>query len=329
MRIAIPPLAETDIVRPAGGGTATFGGQTMGTTWSVRLVADPDEDLSPLKAACEDVLGTIVGQMSQWEPDSLLSRYNRAVTGSWHALPGDFARVLAEALDVAALTDGAFDPTVGAASEAWGFGSRAVAGLPDAAACDAIRGATGWQAVDFDRFRARLRQPGGLRLDFSAIAKGYGVDRLAETLAAYPVASFLVEIGGELRGAGLKPDGQPWWVDVEPGEEGADSLSLRVALSGWAIATSGHSRRFHLIDGQRLGHTIDPASGAPSTSGMESVSVVERSAMRADALATALMVLGPQACDFARAHGIAARMLLGTGADRREIVSPSLQRMFE
>lgn len=295
----------------------------MATTWSVRLVAEPSLEVGRLRRDCQSALDRVVAQMSQWEPDSDLSRFNRAGAGEWLTLPPEFAAVMAEALDVAQLTGGAFDPTVGAASEAWGFGASPATQAPTCDALDTLASPQGWKRLDFAPDPARLRQPGGIALDLCAIAKGYGVDLLAETVTAAGASSFLVEVGGELRAHGLKPDFQPWWVDLE--ETGCEGLTpLRIALSGCAVATSGHTRRFHQVDGMRLGHTIDPATGAPLGNGALSVTVLAETAMRADALATALMVMGEAAEDFARQHGIAARIVAET-----EILTPALAAMLD
>ena len=301
----------------------SFGGQSMATTWSVRLVADSRLEIDRLRRDCQAALDRIVAQMSQWEPESHLSRFNRADAGEWLALPPEFAAVMAEALELARMTGGAFDPTVGAASEAWGFGASQVRLAPTGDALKMLATGQGWARLDFEPGPARLRQPGGIALDLCAIAKGYGVDRLAEVITAAGVSSYIVEVGGELRAQGLKPDFQPWWVDLEV-TDSSEHAPLRIALSGFSVATSGHARRFHDVDGMRLGHTIDPASGAPLRNGTQSVTVLAETAMRADALATALMVMGDAAADFACHYGIAARIVADS-----EILTPVLAAMLD
>lgn len=308
----------------------SFGGRTMGTTWSVRLIcpeASADATIARLRRACQETLDRIVAQMSPWEPESVLCRFNRASPGTWFHLPQEFAAVVAEAIAIAELSDGAFDPCVGTATEAWGFGALPVTELPEEGDWAALATAERWRQLTFDRQNGRLRQPGGVTLDFCAIAKGYAVDKLAETLSDEGFTSFLVEIGGELRARGIKPDGLPWWVEVEHPERTISDL--RVALTGCAIATSGNDRRYYEVNGRRLGHTMDPATGTPSTNGACSVTVVAATAMRADALATALMVLGPSAASFARRHQIAARILVNDGTHVLEQLSPAMAEMIE
>lgn len=296
------------LVCPAGAVRHDLGGATMGTRWSLRLAAPA---LPPgLGERIQAELDTVVAEMSHWEPGSHLSRFNAAPADSWHALPPGFAAVMAAALDLAALSDGAFDPAIGAVVDLWGFGAVAAERLPpDPAALAAARAAGGWRRLGFDRATARLHQPGGVRLDLSAIAKGHAVDRVAALLRDAGHPAFLLEIGGELRGEGLRPDGQPWWVDVEP-PPGCPLPRTRIGLTGLSVATSGDYRRFHAVDGRRLAHTLDPRTGTPVSNAPPSVSVLHDQAMLADAWATLLTVLGVDAgLALADAHGIAAIFL--------------------
>ncbi len=195
---------------------ATLGGYTMGTTWSVKLAAPRRLDLHPLHTAIQARLDQIVAEMSTWEPNSHISRFNRAPVRSWHALPNDFDLVLRTALDIAMTSNGAFDPTVGPLVRLWGFGAyngnHTQIPTPEAITLATTR--VGWQHLERTPDGHWL-QPGGTELDLSAIAKGYGVDAVAATLHAKGVEHALVDIGGELYGYGHKPDGTPWSVLVE------------------------------------------------------------------------------------------------------------------
>ena len=292
----------------------------MGTTWSVRAVA-------PLPGAVEGVqaaLDRVVAQMSQWEPDSDLSRFNRSPPGQWRMLPPEFARVLQAADDVARASGGAFDPAMGALSDIWGFGPAfAPAKAPDKAVIAAIM--ANREAIEFDPPGLRARRAGQARLDFSGIAKGFGVDQAAEWLLAQGMRHFLIEVGGELRGEGLKPDGQPWWVDIER-PPGAVLPPTRVALHRLAVATSGNYRRWLDAGGKRYGHTLDPRSGQPVENGVRSVTVLHTSCMLADAWATALAVLGPvEGPALADRLGLAMHMLVGD----TEHISAAFRGMLE
>jgi FAD:protein FMN transferase len=281
---------------------ATLGGETMGTTWSVRLAAARNADLHALHAGIQARLDCVVAQMSTWEATSDISAYNRADAGQWQRIPEEFFTVLACALRIAEASDGAFDPSIGSLVGLWGFGAEAAIGqVPSATERDAARGAVGWQRIQ-TRADREVLQPGGVRLDLSAIAKGFGADLVVAGLREDGIAGALVEVGGELHGYGRKPDGTPWRVLVEAGPEETDyRLEPRVLeIDGLAVATSGdrwhhYTRRDEHGDERRYTHTIDPRNGAPVEHAPVAVTVVARDAMHADAWATALTVLGETA----------------------------------
>lgn len=293
---------------------ATLGGETMGTTWCVKLVVSPRHDLHQLHAAIQSRLDRVVAQMSTWEADSDISRFNRSAAGSWHALPTDFFTVLACALEIAETSGGAYDPTVGPLVDSWGFGAAGTARqVPNAEVMSKLRACVGWQRVEVRTQDSSALQTGGVQLDLSAIAKGYGVDRVARCLREQGIDSALVEVGGELHGHGRKPDGSAWQVLVEssPDEEADDSCAPRViALENRAIATSGD--RWHAFDqdGIRYSHTIDPRTGHPVVHAPAAVTVIADHAMHADAWATALTVMGvDEGFAFAQRRQLAARFL--------------------
>lgn len=298
-----------------------LGGDSMGTTWSVRLAAARDRDLHALHAGISARLDAVVQQMSSWEPASDLSRYNRAEAGQWLSLPPEFSRVLACALEIAAASAGAFDPTLGTLVGLWGFGPQAHAALPDADALADARRHAGWQRIRLDTGNCRVLQPGGVQLDLSAIAKGFAADWVASYLRDAGIADVLVEVGGELVGHGRKPDGSPWRVLVEAGPEEDDhQLDARVlALDGLAVATSGDRWHHYTRDGRRYTHTLDPRSGEPIEHALAAVSVVASDAMHADGWATALGVLGVEAgYALAQRRGLAARFLWRDDAGMHE-----------
>lgn len=282
----------------------------MGTTWSVKLVSPRNTDLHALHSGVQSRLDDVVAQMSNWEAASDLSRYNAADAGSWHALREEFFAVLSCALDIAHASGGAFDPTVGPLVDGWGFGPSGA--TTERFSPEAARAQVQWRRVVLDRNERRVLQPGGARLDLCAIAKGFGVDAVSAYLRSCGVDAALVEVGGELFGFGRKPDGTPWRVIVEgwDGDED-DARDPRVlALDGLAVATSGDRwhRREHR--GRRISHTLDPRSGHPVTNAPVAVTVAAGDAMRADAWATALTVMGThEGMEVAKAHGLAARFV--------------------
>lgn len=312
MRRVLVPHAVPSAPRGADGGVSSFRGVTMGTTWSVNLVAPKSLSLLDALNGVQRELDRVVAQMSTWEAASDLSRFNRASAGTWHLLPEEFFAVLSYALSVAEISGGAYDPTIGPLVNLWGFGPEpARTTQPVAADLDAARARCGWRQLLLEPEGRRAFQPGGLYVDLSSVAKGFGVDQAARFLFEIGVRDFLVEIGGELRGEGTKPDGTPWWVALERPPTGGAALDETVAaLHGLSIATSGDYRKFVEIDGCRLPHTIDPRTGAPVAGKPSSVTVLHRECMRADALATAITVLGAdEGMRFAERQGVAALCL--------------------
>lgn len=304
-----------------------LGGATMGTLWQVSLSAPVGAGLHAMHGGIQACLDRVVAQMSTWEPDSDISRYNGAATGTWQDLPQPFFDVLQEALAMAACTGGAVDPTVGPLVEAWGFGPGGTGGrVPGADRLAAARARTGWQRVELDTGRQRALQPGGVGLDLSGIAKGHGVDEVVDWLRGNGVPAALVDVGGELRGYGRKPDGSPWKVLAEawPEQAGAceGDVPCILVLEDAAVATSGdHWHRFE-DDGRPYAHTIDPRSGAPVDHAPAAVTVVARTALAADAWATALTVLGEHGgLRLAQVHGLAARWVMRDGDTLRVVAT--------
>lgn len=310
---------------------ASLGGHTMGTHWQVKLVVARTRDLHALHAGIQAELDTIVAEMSTWQRDSDISRFNRAAAGSWQALPARLDTVLGCALQVAARSNGAFDPSVGPLVALWGFGADAQPQrVPDAATLAATRARCGWQRLQYRD--GQLQQPGGLQLDLSAIAKGYGVDQVSGWLRQQGVQAALVEVGGELHGFGRKPDGQPWRVLVEsaPEDDAQAGHPPRVlTLEGRAVATSGDRWHHFEQDGEQFSHTLDPRSGTPVTRAAAAVTVVADDAMHADAWATALTVMGvEEGLAFALEHELAARFV-SRGADgTQEHLSPAFAQLL-
>jgi len=290
----------------------------MGTSWSARIVDAP----SGCAAAIGDVLASVIAQMSNWEAESAISRFNAQPVGTWTALPHDMMTVLKAGLDVARLSGGAFDPAVGRLVERWGFGPSGITGpaiVPSPF--------SPWTMIEVDGGEAR--RLGDVALDFSGIAKGFAVDALAQTLRGLGITSFLVEIGGELRAEGIRPDLQPWWVDVEA-PPGLAVPALRIALCDLSVATSGDYRRFRDEGGRLLSHSIDPATGRPVANDVASVTVLHESAMYADAWATAITIAGPnRGMALATRENLAAHLILRTPEGAQEYMTPALAAMLD
>lgn len=337
-RVLLP--SRLDAVQPPSASAAMqhLRGETMGTTWSVKLFAPEGPAAAEIQAGIQRVLDRVVAQMSTWDEGSDLSRFNAAAAGSVHALPAEFFEVLCCALQIAGQSDGAYDPSIGPLVNLWGFGPQSQRDRPPSSAeIEAQRARCGWQRLQLDRINKTLRQPGDCYLDFSAIAKGFGVDLISEYLQDIGCNSYLVEVGGELRGCGIKPDRHPWWVAFEqpPSAEDSKLPQTIVALHGLSIATSGDYRRHFEWRGEHYSHSIDPRSGCPVNHGLASVSVLHPRCMMADALSTALTVLGTQhGLDYARQHDIAALFIDRSDRSDRsdrgliESMSPALSAML-
>ncbi|WP_369060317.1 FAD:protein FMN transferase [Caulobacter sp. 73W] len=326
-RVLVPQIAVAPL-RPAGS-LLSLGGETMGTTWSVKLVDGGVASRAEIDALITERLDQVIAEMSTWDHGSLVSRFNVAESCSWHAMPTAFARVLACALDVAEASAGAFDPTVGGAVDLWGFGPKVVAeALPSPAECQEAVASIGWRRVVIDAL-GRLQQPGGLRLDFSGIAKGFAVDHIADGLKDLGVPSALIEIGGEIFGYGVKPDAQPWWIELENATE-VEGGRFVVAACNLAAATSGDWRRRFRHAGAWYGHTLDPRTGRPVIDPAASVTVLHDSCMRADAEATAITVLGVEAgLDYAERRGLAAVIVARSASGYDEHMTSAFAAMLD
>lgn len=307
----------------------------MGTTWSVKFVGS-EASAQTMRRAIPAVLDRVIAQMSPWEPRSDLSRFNQLRCGEWQALPAEFRTVMQHAIRIAAETEGAYDPAMGALVDLWGFGPRDRSATPPSPSDTAYTlERCGWRQVELSADGHQLRRHTEVQIDLNGIAKGYAVDLVMSALREYGIHHALVEIGGELSGRGVKPDGTPWWVAID---RSATDLapqaapSLLVALHDLAIATSGCERSFE-YQGQIYSHTIDPRTGRPISNGMVMATVLHPSCMQADAYATALMVMGPEASmRFATQQELAAVILYHADKDSSSIeerLTPTLQAMLD
>ena len=283
-------------------------GPTMGTRWSVLFFAERGLDPAPLQAALQAAVDAVDAQMSLWKPGSDLVRLNAAPVGDWQQVPPDLARVLRLGIAIGRASDGAFDMGMGDAVRAWGFGPQEVDPQAIRAAMTARR-APAHDALEMDGDRVRKTAP--VALDLNGIAKGHGVDRLAEVLRAHGIRDALVGIDGEMRALGLRPDGAPWTIAVEAPDEGRRAPHSILALQDGAVATSGDYRHWVDVQGRRLSHTMDPNRGAPLLSPPASVTVIAPTCAAADAWATALMVAGTDSgARMAERAGLDALFLL-------------------
>ncbi|MCB9780967.1 MAG: FAD:protein FMN transferase [Alphaproteobacteria bacterium] len=290
-------------------------GETMGTTWNATVVGPqpPRETADAIQAA----LDAVNGSMSTWLPDSELSQLNAAPAGQAMPVSPELLFVLELSGRVSVESSGAFDVTVGPLVDLWGFGPAEAPSEPDPEALQAARDRVGFPGLVLG-VGTVTKGRDDLHVDLSAVAKGYGVDRVVEVLAARGHSGAFVEVGGEVRVLGVKDDGSVWRAGIERPDGSAavqEIVLLGEGPGAWpALATSGDYRRYREIDGQRVSHTIDPRTGRPITHGLASVSVLAATCAEADAWATALNVLGPvDGMALAEARGMPVLMITRQG----------------
>jgi len=269
----------------------------MGTRYAVQIAGEPlpEPARSTAKAAIEAQLDTVDRLMSSWRDDSEIVRFNRVPTGEAMTLSPETRAVLEEALSVNVVSEGAFDVTVAPLVRAWGFGPGGrMPRLPDDAELRHLRPLVGRGGIRLDTGAGRLwKTRDGVECDLSAIAPGFAADRVAAALERLGHRNALVDVGGEIRALGERAHGQPWRVAVAAPDDGRPSA--RIELRDGALATSGDYRNFWVDEwGSRHSHVLDPRSGRPVAHDLASVTIVRPTAMEADALATALLVLGPE-----------------------------------
>ncbi|MBI3876331.1 MAG: FAD:protein FMN transferase [Verrucomicrobia bacterium] len=289
------------------GSPVAINGETMGTTWSVKIV--PTSDGAPaqaeLRPAIQARLDDLDARMSTYRDDSEVVRFSRAATTNWFAVSSDTAFVVSEALRVSRLSDGAFDITVAPLVDLWGFGKNRRSQIPSKDELARARSRVGWE-----KLAARLSPPAlrksapDVAIDLSGIAKGYAADAVSSLLSQRALTNHLVQIGGEVFASGVGADGQPWRVGIEnplkPGE-----IARTVALKNRALSTSGNYRNFHEIGGRRYGHILDPRTGWPVENDLASASTMAASGAAADAMAKVAFILGrDRGAVIARSNGV-------------------------
>jgi FAD:protein FMN transferase len=265
----------------------TVSGNTMGTTYKVVYL---DEEKRDFKNEIDSILVVFNQSLSTYIPDSELSRFNQGDSLVFD-LPY-FLPVLKASKSIYQKTEGSFDPTVGPLVNLWGFGPGGPQ-LKDSVNIASMLNLVDFDAITYDSIQVR-KTKSGIYLDFSAVAKGYGVDVIGQLLQDKGIENFLVEIGGELVARGVNEKGELWKVGINrPDETGrADELYSIIALDNRGMATSGNYRNYYEADGLKISHTINPATGRPVSHSLLSATVFANDCMTADALATAFMVMG-------------------------------------
>lgn len=303
-------------------------GATMGTRYNITWLSGRGQpEPEAVHIGVEQVLEEVNASMSTWREDSEISRFNASEPGDWFPVSRGFADVFEMARAVNIASGGAYDVTVAPLVNLWGFGADPDMGdsVPEQAAIDAALARVGQDRIEFDPAVPALRKTGPVELDFSSIAKGYGVDRVAGWLEGEGIHRYLVEIGGEIRVSGDNARGTSWRIAVEQPDSSIRAVAETVQLQDASIATSGDYRNFFEVEGVRYSHTIDPRTGTPVRHDLVSVSVIHTSATMADAWATALTVLGTeQALAMARKEELAVYLISRDGDRFRAVSSPAM-----
>lgn len=245
--------------------------------------------------------------MSTYDPGSEISRFNQSEPGSWFPVSDDTLKVAKESIRIGRLSGGALDVTIGSLVNLWGFGKDGrPSRLPSSTSLKAALNNSGFEDLTLRVHPPALRKNKPYTVSFSSIAKGFGVDEVAILLNNIGINCYMVEIGGEIRTRGLKPGRKPWRIGIETPSNRRGILKV-VNLSDTSMATSGDYRNYIEHDGQRLSHIIDPINGHPVSHHTASVTVIAKSTMEADGLATALLVMGSdRGLVWAEQHHIAA-----------------------
>lgn len=296
-------------------------GQTMGTTYSVKVVLHPGEPAlqsDQLKEIADEVFARVNQQMSTYIEDSELSLWNQDASGDWITPSAPLYGLISTSLDISHRSEGYFDVTVMPLVNLWGFGPQDRREPPSDEAIKEAKTHVGFQQIELNSNSKSARKPVGVTVDLSAIAKGFGGDELAERLRAEGFANFMVEVGGELVLHGQNAHSKPWRIGVETPSynplAGREQPAAAVDVSDVGMATSGDYRNYYEVDGQRVSHTIDPVTGRPITHNLASVTVIAPTCAVADGWATALNVMGPdKAMEIAEKEGLAAYLLVKRG----------------
>ena len=294
-------------------------GPTMGTSYNITLVNLPDTaSADAMQSEIEIILQRINQVASTYIPDSELMRFNASAIATPVVLSAELFELLVVSQEIYQLTKGAYDVTVGPVVNLWGFGPgvelTAQRRVPEPRELDTALSRVGFDSIELDARRQTASKSKPVSIDLSSVAKGYAVDKIAEFLDAEGVADYLVEVGGEIRVSGFNPRGDIWRIGIESPAMMASDPVQAVAITAAGLATSGDYRNFFMADGVRYSHTVDPRTGSPITHNLASVTVIDPSSARADALATGLLVVGEtMAMEICEQHGLACFIIVHQG----------------
>jgi thiamine biosynthesis lipoprotein len=306
----------------------------MGTTFTVKVAGAAllQPERARIQDAIEGQLALVNELMSTYLPSSELSRFNQWRSSEPFHLSAETLEVFEVARRVGSLSGGAFDVTVGPLVNAWGFGPPGKpAHPPSSRELDELKARVGWDKIVLEEARSAIRKTRpDVYCDLSAVAKGYGVDRVSEALSGLGYVEHMVEVGGEVRARGHNAEGQPWRIGVEKPLEGGRAVQRTLPLENLAMATSGDYRNYYEEGGQRISHEIDPRTGRPIGNRLASVTVITERCVEADAFATALIVLGEdEGYRLAIEQNLATLFLVREADGFIEKTSPRFEELFD
>jgi len=310
----------------------SLSGPTMGTSYHIKLVLPSfrAKELESLSLKVETLLAEVNEQMSTYQNTSELSLYNASTPEDWFVISEALYTVISTAQSLSVASQGAFDITVGPLVNLWGFGpSPHLDKVPSESQLAETFSRTGYEKLSLDNKNKALRKDSDLYLDLSSIAKGYGVDKVLELLSSNNIESALVEVGGEIRAMGVKPNGSAWKIAIESPLSNTRAIQKVITIRDMALATSGDYRNYFEKEGVRYSHTINPKTGKPITHKLASVTVLHKSCMMADGLATMFMVMGPEsALQYANENKLAIFMLVKSESGFVELSSQPFTQLF-
>lgn len=306
----------------------SFSGVTMGTTYTVKWVGGNEAQISAIRKEVTTALLSVNQAMSTYIADSELSLFNQLPAEGEVELSDSLFFVLSLAQRISKETLGAFDITVGPLVNLWGFGpdGRALRAPTDSDIL-LLQESIGFENLVLSSTPQKALKKTALYIDLSAIAKGYGVDVLASIMEKNNIRDYLVEIGGELRAQGHKPNNQDWKIAIESPVKGERKVQKVLSISNTGIATSGDYRNYFEEEGIRYSHTIDPNTGKPIAHRLASVTVLMPTCAEADAMATAFMVMGEErAFEFAVKHDVDAFFIIKSNQNFIEKMTPGFDK---
>ncbi len=330
-----PVLAGCDLIAPKTE-QYVLRGQVMGTTYMVKALdargkVDKERLYNDIKASLDEATNIF----SNWEEESELSLFNASPSTRWQDISDPFSEVMIEAIRIHHLSDGRFDVTLAPLIDLWGFGPNDDERLPnDLEVSEALKQVGQSELLEFrhkngEQPAALRKRKGTVTINLSAIAKGYGADLIARKLESHGFENFLIEIGGDLLTRGVNDNGTPWRVGIEKPDVEGRSVQLVVSVKDMGMATSGDYRNFVMEQGKRLSHILDPRTGRPVEHNLTSVTVLADSGMRADGLATALLVLGEkEGRAVAEKENIAAYFITRNGDGYQTSSSSAFDRLM-